>query len=212
MEPAVTKVRRQGWLTGLHDLLVKISARDEQAFEDLLERVKKPSMPIIYSKPGAVYEEGESEIIFYRAMMNVWLKAPSYRGKSNHDVHKNNDRIAWAWISKILANCARDYGKGERRFRMHEISEAAFIMGDQQGNTDFTPLDRDVFTEASPESQLGTRESIDEFIASLNEQEYKLLFLRAHGMAKKDIAHELGVTPSRVSQIMTILKEKYGKI
>lgn len=205
------KRKKPGWLQGFHELLTEVKLRQEVAFEVLLEKVKKPSMKLISQKlnPNR-YDEEDLEIIFYHAMTKVWFQATSYHGKSKIYL-MDKDLIAWAWIKRIIINCALDYYKAEKKHRDNIISEILIELEDPKELPNYHPEDNKTLNEISYE--MDKKEELEEFKSSLNIQEHELFnHLLDSKLSKKSIAERMGISPSRVSQLISGLREKYRRV
>lgn len=203
----VANQKKPGWLNGLHGILTRIQARDEEAFEILLERVKKPSMRIIRSKLDPNYFGNEDlTIIFFHGMMKVWEKARTYYGRSNFDSNRDKDLIAWAWMKTILINCARDYRKAEIKYRQYEIPESLLHPEETDRPSIISIGDQRLDNEVS--QAMENKEKAEDFINSLTSQEQEVFDHIGYGLSKKETARRMGITPSRVSQLISDLRKK----
>lgn len=203
--------RKQGWLTGLHGLLLRTKARDEQAFETLLERVRKPSMRIIYSKLDPTYFDADDlDLVFYHAMAKTWQRASIYRGVSNFDPNRDEDLTAWAWIKKIVVNSALDYRRAEIKCRRFEISEPLLNLEDPENPSRDPNQRQKQFVD--PIEEVEINENIQGFVKSLTLIEQELFNHLRNGIPKKEIAHKMGLSPSRISQLISILRKKYREL
>jgi RNA polymerase sigma factor (sigma-70 family) len=205
------------WKKGLHDLLTRVACKDEQAFTQLFEVLHHTAIGMIIAEVGGL-NESEAESIYGQAMFKVWRKAGTFEGRNNHP---DTDATAWAWLRTTILHTALDTSRGIRRREMAEILESEMIIeGDEIEGQDSSPIDELSAQDVSPQERASdnpaklteTREGLQEYLASLEDRERLIFTLLAEGRAHGDVAAHLGISASRLSQIVSALREKANRM
>lgn len=198
---------------GLHDLLCRVGHSDEAAFVQIYETVHLIAIRTILGEFSNI-DEFEAEAIYNQAMYKIWKRANTYEGRSNNDP----DITAWTWIRVTIVHTAQDASRVIRRREDAEILEAEMTTDEQRGSssTELSAIDRLSISDIAPADQPLTspavlvegREGLVEFIQSLDERERLIFRLLMEGVSQADIAAKLGISPSRMSQIVHSLRSK----
>ncbi len=197
---------------GLHELLCKVAKKDEAAFTQMYESIHRVCVLTILRDFSGM-EETEAEAIFNQAMLKIWLRAGSYQGRSGSEP----DVTAWAWVRITLLRTAQDVSRMIRKRGIAEIMEGD--MHSESGSSesiDVSPLDRLGPKDVAPAEQVvdnpavlfEDREGMAEFLASLSERERMIMGLLAAGKSQAEVAAMLGMSASRLSQIVHSLRQK----
>lgn len=203
------------WKQGLHDLLGQVARKDEQAFTRLYEGLHHTAIGMILAEVGGL-DEYEAESIYSQAMYKIWCKAGTYQGRLER---QDLDATAWAWIRVTILHTAQDVSRVLRRRNMAEILESEMVSDEEiEEGQDPSPIDELSMTDVSPQERPAdspalraeTREGLAEFMAALDERERKIICLLSEGRPHGEVAALVGISPSRLSQIVSTLREKAG--
>jgi RNA polymerase sigma factor (sigma-70 family) len=201
---------------GLHDLLCRVGQSDENAFIQMYENLHRIAVVTILGEFSNI-DEFEAEAIYNQAMFKIWKRASTFEGRPGHDP----DVTAWAWIRITILHTAQDVTRVMRRRGFAEILEAEMMTEEERGgSTELSPIDRLSISDLalsdqplnSPAALVEGHEGLVEFIQSLDERERTIFRMLAEGVSQAEIAAKLGISPSRMSQIVHSLRSKAEKI
>lgn len=201
------------WKRGLHDLLVRVALHDEDAFARMYEVLYRTAIATILAEIGGI-DEADAESIYCQAMYKIWRKAGSYQGREER---QDPDTTAWAWIRTTIVRTALDVSRSLRKKDMAELLESEMINeAEQDEGQDSSPIDQlsasDVAVgermQDSPAKLTEAREGLHEFLGSLEERDKLIFRLLAEGHPQGEVAQRLGISASRLSQIVHALRDK----
>lgn len=204
------------WKRGLHELLTRVALRDEEAFTRLFESLHRTAIATILSDVGGL-DEDDAEVIYNQAMLKVWRKAGTYQGRENR---QDPDTTAWAWIRTTVLHTALDRSRKLRRRAMAEIMESEMDSPEElEEAQDLSPIDQLSSDDIAPQERrpespallAETHEGLVAFLHSLEPRDLLIFRLLAEGHPQGEVAARLGISPSRLSQIVHALREKAGR-
>lgn len=201
---------------GLHELLCRAGQKDEEAFTQIYQAIHRVALVAILAEVSSL-DEAEAEAVFNRAMFKVWDRAGTYQGRPGPDP----DLTAWAWIRTTILRTAQDASRMHRRRSVAEVLESDMLPEDEQEDiSDLSPIDRLAPGEVSPADQVQTspsalleaHEGLIEYLDELDERERRVFQMLAEGTSQAEAAQTLGVSASRLSQIVRSMRDKAGRL
>lgn len=176
----------------LHSLVSRVAEGDEEAYEALFMSWSPKLVGYIHRRWNLDIEEAEATT--QRAMLNVWRYARTYAGDA--------PKAAKAWLYTIADNEARRVIKSIIKIRksVEQLSEQLELEHVHSG------------PGGGERSRVEVRQSEAErfqnYRMSLSSREREYITMAARGLPQTEIAKNMGIVPSRVSQLKTACLKK----
>lgn len=174
----IAAVEKEGSLSAT--IIVRVQARDREAFELLYEQYRKPLWRrLLY----LVNNQEVAEELFQETFLRVWKSAPT------RSLAVDFDR----WVYRIAKNLAIDYLRSTAHHTWLPLPEQEAERGSEG------PLPEQLYT-VGPEEHICARSSLQQALAQMSPQYRVCVLLQdVWGYAQKEIAESLGISEKTVS-------------
>jgi RNA polymerase sigma-70 factor (ECF subfamily) len=182
------------------DLVVRICARDEQAFEALFERY---GAPIHRHLARYVRHAAAAQDLVQEVFLRVWTRAEQWDGRGSFK----------GWLYRIATNLALNHLRSVRRRREQPLPAVDEEWGDEGEERfpawimDDAALEPDVAVERSEQSA-----RIALLVADLPQEKQEVWHLvHEMEMSIRDAADELGIPPGTVKSRLFYAKRRLAR-
>jgi RNA polymerase sigma factor (sigma-70 family) len=188
---------------GLHELIKGVAGKDELSKQELFSVTEQPLIRHITKHFGSIFTQDDIREIYNQAYMQILIKAQSYRGD-------HGDASAWQWAYKIARSQAHKWLRACKRL--------VDVSVDTDNMCTLTEEERlTLFARRTDPEWIGRTiyeiedQAFERILVDQMRECYELLTPRERlvvhlyhfmDMTLEEIAHQLGVTRTRIHQVL----------